>query len=283
MDTQQISFIPQEQIVPLLYLSNGDYLRPLDPVEYIQLWETSISSYCYTIDQIAEVAGFSYAMVLRQALAYSTEGSQLGFIVSHSPAGKIALACARMMASAGCNCSVLIIDAEYSDMRLTPHTSNLSLQIKQAQNLGIDLFISNSKDETTNWLSNKLELLQHVVMGTWMLNPYSENSTITKNTLSDLQIKMLNDSISPIHAIETPEGITIDGKTSGNESLYCSTTLGLGLPHISHFSQKERCGRLYVCDISIPCYAINEHNRPTPLFKEQPVVQLFNKKPTMKM
>ena len=207
--------------------------------------------------QAVEAASYSMAMVARYALGLSAQGGEVACIVSDSLPGWIALATMRHLANAGATGQIFVIGPARSDSFLLQKELLAKMSLKFA-------------DWQLGTVNEKVEYLSqcHNVI-------YGISDTPTEITLA--LNSALNELRTPIHCVMLPTGIDPDtGKTSSG-ALFASSTLSLGAPLVGLFYGHENAGRHYICDISLTTNLYRQNGCPdlTPLFSEQPVMQIL--------
>jgi hypothetical protein len=103
-------------------------------------------------------------------------------------------------------------------------------------------------------------------------------SDISANSVPNLAgiIGVLNEGRTPVHAVELPGGIDPNSGKALGTSLFASSTLSLGAPLAGLSAGRDRVGRHYVCDVSLSKDLFDRAGVPwSPIFAEQPVVQIF--------
>lgn len=212
--------------------------------------------------QIAEAASYSLAMVVRFALGLSASGGKVCVVFNDSLAGEVALACARHLCNAGGNVVLLPFCT----------LSNASDELKhQLYTLG-KMDISPSTPETLDLIQGYMNHSHNLIFA---LYGGSVNSTFGMDEF----VKLLNESQLPIHCIEAPYGVNSDTGAAEDEPLFASSTLSLGAPLKGLYTGSDYVGRHYVCDISLTSTIYRSMGEDlTPLFSDQPVVQVFPEK-----
>ncbi|NLF24414.1 MAG: hypothetical protein GX589_01985, partial [Deltaproteobacteria bacterium] len=89
-------------------------------------------------------------------------------------------------------------------------------------------------------------------------------------------IAVLNEIKTPVHSVQCPLGINPDSGARIGAAVIASSTISLGMPLCGLHRAHDFVGRHYLCDISITrdLYLKTGENL-TPLFAEQPVIQIF--------
>jgi len=218
--------------------------------------------YGITATQIAEAAGYSMAMVVRYALGLSAREGRVCGIAADGLSGLVALATLRHLVIGGAGGAVLL---STQGARLS---AELEAQVKtlSAMNVPVeDLEPINAAGDLGRLVGD----CHNVLWGA---------SNPAANTLPHLAgvIETLNDGRTPVHSVDLPGGINPDTGASLGTALFASSTLSLGMPLNGLSPGKDRVGRHYVCDASITKEIVEAAHVPwTPLFAEQPVVQIF--------
>lgn len=240
----------------------GQELPAVDAKTLLEMRRTVIERYGISTTQMAEAAGYSMAMVVRYALGLSAREGQVCVIASDSLAGFVALATLRHLVNGGAAGAVLLSGDAAS------RGPELEAQLKPLISMGVPI-----EELEPLFAGGYLERIigdcHNVLWGA--SNPAS-------NELPHLAgvMNVLNEGRTPVHAVELPGGIDPDtGKPIGT-ALFASSTLSLGAPLIGLSAGQDRVGRHYVCDVSIPKAVFEGTGVPwTPVFAEQPVVQIF--------
>jgi len=247
---------------PRFKTKTGQEIPGVDSKTLLEMRKTVVERYGVSPMQMAEAAGYSMAMVVRYALGLTAQEGQVCVIASDSLPGLVSLATLRHLINGGAAGAVL----------LTGNAANRSpefeAQLKPLSAMGVPL-----EDLEPLFSGGFLERLlsdcHNVLWGA---------SDISNNSLPHLAgvINALNEGRTPIHAVEAPGSIDPDtGKPLG-AGLFASSTLSLGAPLIGLATGHDRVGRHYVCDVSIPRAVFEGAGVPwTPMFAEQPVVQIF--------
>lgn len=210
--------------------------------------------------QVSEAASYSMAMVVRYALGLSATGGKVLALVNDSLSGCIALATIRHLKNAGADARVVILDEKKT------FGPELQLQLRILERLGI---------KPQSWASCE-ELLpscHNVICGLFDFEsaPSKEMGKV---------ISLLNECHLPVHTIEAPIGVDLNTGKVGPTPLYASSTLSLGAPYAALKIAHDLVGRHYLCDISIPSSLYEKEGMDlSPLFADQPVVQIFMQKP----
>ena len=220
------------------------------------------TEYMLDYGQIAEAASYSLAMVVRFALGLSATGGKVAVLFNDSLAGVVALACARHLCNAG------------SEVVLIPLcvVSNGSEVLKQQVATLTQMRVQMHVPETLGDLERHMAGSHNLLFALY-------GGSIASTFAADDCIRLLNEARTPIHCLEAPYGINPDTGSVEDEPLFASSTLSLGAPFKGLYHASDYVGRHYVCDISLTqeLYT-NMVDDLSPLFYDQPVVQIFPEK-----
>ncbi len=210
--------------------------------------------------QIAESAGSSMGMVVRSALGLSATDGQVAIFSADNLSGWIALVAARHLLSAGALPVVVLLASSL------PQSNEQMTLLKPIEKNGVPIFDwSPTPDESA--LTTLLQSSHNAIVGAFDL--FTMPSPEVCSALSTV----LNEEATPLHSIQFPLGVNPSTGEAGNNPLYSSSTLSLGLPLKGAIKGNEFLGRHYLTDISIPRAGIPEIIAEQPvLFNEQPVV-----------
>jgi len=244
---------------PLFRTENDMRFCGVDSIRFREMLQALRDGYGITFPQVCEAASYSLAMVLRAALGLSADRAVISAVINDSLSGWIAMAAARHLINAGSVCQLLALD-------LPPAaTPDFTLQKKPLLKAGARMLRWSADDnEAVSALSDCHALLCGVH------DPFA-----AAPVPADL-IEALNEMQTPIHSVCCPPGIDPDNGARGAAALISSSTLSLGAPLQGLASAQDYAGRHYICDISFDraLYASAGDNL-TPLFAEQPVIQIF--------
>jgi NAD(P)H-hydrate repair Nnr-like enzyme with NAD(P)H-hydrate epimerase domain len=218
--------------------------------------------YGITTTQVAEAAGYSMAMVVRYALGLSAREGRVCVIAADGLAGLVALATLRHLVIGGAGGAVLL------SARDGERSAELEAQIKSLTAMHVP--VEDLEPIASSGDFGRLIADCHNVL--WGASDPSANSLPHLSRV----IETLNEGRTPVHAVDLPGGINPDTGASLGAALVASSTLSLGWPLEGLAPGKDRVGRHYVCDASISRDIVEAAQVPwTPLFAEQPVVQIF--------
>lgn len=225
-----------------------------------------IQDYGLTPAQICEAAAYSFGMVIRSALGLSAEGGKVIALVRDGLAGWVCLATLRHLRNAGSTCTVLSLDP------LSSSSPDFLLQRAPLDKMNVTFLEwknSAQHEEFKALIADSHTLLCGVAV-----------SQKPEHSLIPAICEMCNDMRTPIHAVEAPPGINLETGKPLSHALFASSTLSLGAPISTLNPASDNVGRHYLCDISIPAelYATQGFDL-TPLFSEQPVLQILPFKP----
>jgi NAD(P)H-hydrate repair Nnr-like enzyme with NAD(P)H-hydrate epimerase domain len=205
--------------------------------------------YGITTTQVAEAAGYSMAMVVRYALGLSAREGRVCVIAADLVIG-------------GAGGAVLL------SARDGERSAELEAQIKSLTAMHVP--VEDLEPIASSGDFGRLIADCHNVL--WGASDPSANSLPHLSRV----IETLNEGRTPVHAVDLPGGINPDTGASLGAALVASSTLSLGWPLEGLAPGKDRVGRHYVCDASISRDIVEAAQVPwTPLFAEQPVVQIF--------
>jgi hypothetical protein len=244
----------------LFKTKTGLSLGALNPEEQQRLLLRLQNDYRIQWLQMAEAGSYSLAMVIRFALGLNATGGKVWAVVTDSPAGWVSLAALRHLANAGAETGYI----DCSEGEHSPNFELLTSQLKAltvgCEKLSSDFLVSSSK---------LIGSCHNVICG--LFRPDRP-----LNALEECLVTQLNDSKTPVHAVQAPVGVDPSTGVRNKVALFASSTLSLGAPLMGLHPGHECAGRHYVCDISIPQALYREFDIDlSPLFAEQPVVQIF--------
>lgn len=243
-----------------LFRSKTGALMPgLTKAAYGSLWRELLSDWSILTTQVVESASYSMAMVVRYALGLSATGGKVCALVADSLAGWTALATLRHLSNAGAQ-GIVIIAAEQS-------SAELILQLAPLKKMGIEC--ARLSELSAEELSQIFTSCHNVICGFYALQAQF-------GPQADGVVSILNELRTPVHCLEAPLGMDVDSGRSLGAPLFASSTLSLGAPLIGLYYGNDYVGRHYLCDISIPPALYAKYTADlSPLFAEQPVVQIF--------
>ena len=246
-----------------LFRTETGYTFPGVPAhEFFAVLNELTSSYGLTMPQICEAASYSMAMVLRVALGLSADRAVVGALVNDSLSGWATLAAMRHLANAGSACKVIPVQLPQQ-----PGDQYL-LQIKPLEKIGAEITRWDSAQD--NAVITDMVLDCHALF-CGLSSPKSGDTDFIQNIAG-----VLNEIKTPVHSVQCPMGIDPDSGARAAAALIASSTISLGLPLAGLHRAEDFVGRHYLCDISITrdLYLTTGENL-TPLFAEQPVIQIF--------
>ena len=206
---------------------------------------------------LAYAAGYSFAMVVRSALALSTDGARVTAFVGNSLHGLITLCAARHLLDGESNVAVYLSD---HSLYLTEGSK---LLLSSLQQRGADI-----ETWSGDWskVSERVENSHNVLSGLFAERNAQLVETFANN---------MNESAVPVHAVGFPVGVNPDTGLADGVPLFASSTLSLGIPLRGCIAGNDFLGRHYLCDL---CFSREIYSRfgytEAPLFSEQPVVKL---------
>ena len=215
--------------------------------------------------QIAEMAAFSMAMVVRYALGLSSAGAQVGVLVADCLPGWVALATTRHLLNNG-TLVTIIEQSGCSERSQTYQTLLKSALACAADYCPYD-------DGTALQLQlNSLDNYHNLIVGCVDIGAAVASSP-DHHTLT--LVEAINEHPVPVHAIELTWGIDPHTAQRHASALYAASTLSIGVPLAALCAARDYVGRHYLCDISLPWSFYEQHNiTSSALFSEQPVIQL---------
>jgi NAD(P)H-hydrate repair Nnr-like enzyme with NAD(P)H-hydrate epimerase domain len=208
-------------------------------------------------------------MVVRHALGLSAQGGIISIIASNSIPGLVGLQSARYLSHAGAAVHVITLDSE--DERQSKVTSLFQNAKLSLEALGIVIVDINSVQRLRMWAVTGCERSQHILIGC--------GTNASLKYLSGLSL--LNEAICPVHCVQLPPGTHGNTGASTEGAIFASSTLSLGVPLNGLANARDRVGRHYVCDISLPTMLTDEHGLHKALFHDQPVQTLLFEKPRL--
>ncbi len=230
---------------------------------HYSIWSDLRTEYGLTAAQLCEAASFSQAMVIRFALGLSALGGQVFAIVDDCPSGWIAMAALRHLITAGAQGGIIIVP------EVETLGADFELQVKPLQAMGADV-CSLAEILQSGQTQNLVNACHNLICGTYKPSHAEPSENLIK------LIEVLNDSRTPIHAVEVPPGIDPDSGKASSISLFASSTLSTGAPLAGLHTSSDYVGRHYLCDISCPTGLYKKHGADLScLFAEQPVLQIF--------
>jgi NAD(P)H-hydrate repair Nnr-like enzyme with NAD(P)H-hydrate epimerase domain len=243
--------------VRTLFTKQGVSVPCIEPDHYLSCLESLLERYSISPLQIAEAASYSMAMVVRFALGLSARDAYTTVIVTDSLAGQVALATLRHLVHGGADGTAIFLSPPDTMSKYMSH------QIKNLLALGLEP-IFGEEEHLNESLKTEIKRSHNVICGIGTTGSLPRSLTET-----------LNDAFTPVHCVELPPGVC---PASGQltDPLFASSTLSLGAPLHGLHEAQENVGRLYICDISLPIYPLEELGYTYPLlFDDQPVQQLL--------
>ena len=248
--------------LPVFKTKNGQELPSVTAATLVAMRRELHERYSITPTQVAEAAGYSMAMVVRYALGLSAREGQVCVMASDNLSGLVALATLRHLVNGGAAGAALVTgNPQMRSPELTAQLTPLAAMGVPIEELE-PLF-------TGGYLERILADCHNVLWGA---------SDISANAVPHLAgiIGVLNEGRTPVHAVELPGGVDPDSGKPIGTALFASSTLSLGAPLAGLSAGRDRVGRHYVCDISLPKDAFDRAGVVwSPIFSEQPVVQIF--------
>jgi NAD(P)H-hydrate repair Nnr-like enzyme with NAD(P)H-hydrate epimerase domain len=248
---------------------NGLEVPGVTPAQFEHLINELESTFFVSLTQVIEAAAYSLSMVVRHALGLSAQGGIISIIASNSIPGLVALQSARYLCHAGAAVHVVTLDGEDTAQ---PKTISLFQTAKQSLDaLGVVLIDINSVNRLRSWAVTGCEHSQHILIGC------GKNASLKYLPA----LSLLNEAICPVHCVQLPPGT--DGNTGATTegAIFASSTLSLGVPLNGLATARDRVGRHYICDISLPTFLHDEHGVRKALFHDQPVQTLLFEKPRL--
>lgn len=249
----------------LLFKTKGGFVFPgVSSSVYQDLWSELLDSYSVTPCQITEAASYSMAMVVRYALGLSASGGKTAALAADSYAGAVALATVRHLTNAGA-AAVAVLTTEEEHL-----SENLRLQTSALKSLGVP--VQQLDQVLSGAPADFISSCHNIICGLYDKQPTSYGPSVAA------LVELMNESRTPVHAVELPLMINPDNGESTGTPLFASSTLSLGAPLAGLHAGSDYAGRHYLCDISVPPFLYAKHaqtNDVSPLFAEQPVVQIF--------
>ncbi len=246
---------------PLFYTKNGYKFEPLSPKNMALMRAELFSEYGLIPAQLTEASSYSMAMVVRYALGLFAKDGKVAVLVNNSLCGAVALGTLRHLVNAGAEGTVIIVE----ESKASP---DLELQLNAISKLSVEIeYWSRSNDSER--LLKKLGSCHNMLLGLFRPN------LIISPILAEL-IDGINDLATPIHTLDAPLGLDIESGKAGDKIIFASSTLSLGAPLTGLYAGSEYVGRHYLCDLSIPRKLYSKYGADlSPLFSEQPVLQIF--------
>jgi NAD(P)H-hydrate repair Nnr-like enzyme with NAD(P)H-hydrate epimerase domain len=246
-----------------LFRTESNYLFPGVTTPAFQgMLNELINGYGFTYPQICEAASYSMAMVVRVALGLSADRAIVGAIVTDNLSGWVTLASLRHLRNGGSEC-YLILAGEQD----TPST-DFALQLKPLQKMGMQIHHWTSPDQNPEMTALVLKC-HALICGL-------AGSQAAAGKQYDYIINTINELKTPVHCIQMPPGVDRDTGERTGAPVFASSTLSLGAPLAGLHKGADFAGRHYICDISFTNELYTKEGYDlTPLFAEQPVIQVF--------
>ncbi len=252
------------QADPVFRTKTGILLPGFGSANILNMRKALQAEYGITTAQIVEASSYSMAMVVRFALGLSSEGGEVVAIVDDCLAGYTVLATARHLVNSGAKAHIFL-GSDSSSV-------DLELQLKPLLRTGVPIDPLPAEISEDSPLAQLIGSSHNLLLGIYKDGQASNpryNSLIS--TLNELQ--------TPIHCVEAPNGIDPNTGEQQEPVLFASSTLSLGAPLAGLFKSSDLAGRHYLCDISIAsALYTSEGFDLSPLFSEQPVLQIFANK-----
>ncbi len=228
-----------------------------------KLWEIGV-----TPEQVCEAASYSMAMVVRYALGLTGQDSRVAVLACDTLSGWVALATARHLINSGATAEIIVPPA---GVKLSSHFER---QLKPLRTMRASFHdvsaLTSSEPLQAELLQQIVSSCHNLIWGTFG----AENQDWVPTF-----VERLNDLSTPVHCIECPPGIDPSSGKKLPEPLYASSTLSLGAPLSGLFNGSDCAGRHYLCDVSFTSEIYSDAGFDlSPLFAEQPVVQIFPEK-----
>lgn len=222
--------------------------------------------YGFSIEQAAEAASFSMAMVVRSALGLTAKDGVVCAIASDNLSGCVAIAALRHIVCAGGAGQVYTIGDPATN------SESLNRQLKTISKMGVPIEAWSSVDNALEY-AEALGSCHAAILG--MFEPEQSLSALDNKI-----IEVLNESSIPVHTIDCPPDVNPDTGAPGANPVFASSTLSLGAPLIGLNNGSDNVGRHYLCDICFDqeIYKTGGMNLCS-LFAEQPVIQIYPVKP----
>lgn len=222
--------------------------------------------YGLSMEQAAEGAAFSMAMVARSALALSAKDAMICVLASDTLSGGVVVAALRHIVCAGGQGHVCAIGSPSS------FSASFERQLAILDKMGVPIDAWDSEEKAAEF-SDLLSASHAAMLG--LFEPLRPLSNVERSVIS-----ALNESTVPVHTIDCPAGVDPETGASDGSPIFASSTLSLGSPLLGLNPGSEYVGRHYLCDISFDAsiYRLGGMNLCS-LFAEQPVIQIFPVKP----
>ena len=248
------------------FLTNsGQTVAAVSAAQLLQMRSKAISELPISDLQIAELAAFSMAMVVRYALGLSAAGGQVAVVIADCLPGWVALATARHLANNGTAVSIIEQSQDQG------HSGTYKTLLSAATCSACDFHHYDSGKALARLIST-LDSYHNLILGCVAIET-SDYIALNQATL-DL-VLAINDHRVPVHVIELSLGINPSDGSRSEVGLYAASTLSLGAPLNALYAARDYIGRHYLCDISLPWSLYQQHQiTSAPLFSEQPVIQL---------
>lgn len=256
-----------EPMTVIYHSVNGLEIPGVTSQQFDHLIDELESTFFVSLPQVVEAAAYSFSMVVRHALGLSAQGGIISIVASASIPGIVALQSARYLSHAGAAIHVVTLETEDTPQE---KIKNLFQNAKQSlAALGVVIIEINSVQRLQNWAVSSCEHSQHILIGC--------GQDAGSKYLPALSL--LNEAICPVHCVQLPPGTDGNTGTASEGAIFSSSTLSLGVPLNGLSNARDRVGRHYICDISLPTLLTDEHGVRKALFHDQPVQTLLFEKP----
>jgi NAD(P)H-hydrate repair Nnr-like enzyme with NAD(P)H-hydrate epimerase domain len=241
-----------------MYTKTGTAVPCVTENDYLHCLSSLGVRYSINACQLVEAASYSMAMVARYALGLSAKDAFTTVVIADTLAGQIALATLRHLVHGGADGTALFLKP------ISQCSEDLQHQAKSLVALGLEP-IEGHTDKLAQALGQEVKRSHNVLCG---IGVGAE--------LPEPLAEILNDAFTPVHCIEIPPGLRPTTGEATKSIIFASSTLCLGVPLSGIMHAQDVTGRVYICDISLPTYPLEEagYNYPL-LFDDQPVQQLL--------
>lgn len=258
---------------PLYFYSvSGLKVAGVNPQQFEALIDELQTLFYISLRQVVEAGAYSFSMVARHALGQTAEQSVMGVVADCSLPGLIALNAARYLFHAGAAVTVVILNSP----NLTDNAEvreEFARSVKSLNAIGIATWQADTGDDSNlvTCLRAICERSQTILMGCHQLSAVSYLKPLS----------FLNETICSVHVVQMPLGTDPSTGKGLEGAIFASSTLSLGVPLRCLSYARQRVGRHYICDISLPTSLVDIEGNRKHLFHDQPVQTLLFDMPTL--
>lgn len=246
---------------PMFYTKSGQQIPGITIESLKSLRSELQNEFRISTLQMAECAGYSFAMVVRHAIGSYAAKSRLTAIVDDSIESSTILATTRHLVNAGGQAKIITcVDrnsmGEVNQVLIEPLTK-IGVVVNQLSS------VVQSIESTINTESHAILFgPTHLALGSMNLQ------------LSNL-VEIINEATTPAHVVDLPLGLDPNNGEIAGPRIYAASTMSLGAPLVGLDKGHELVGRHFLCDLSIPIQLYAKYGIDIgEIFSEQPVVQI---------